>query len=196
MPTEQIVARVRRALLLDSTAYEEVRDDAAWTPICIGLVAVAVFLAGFGAWLWGEVVPAYTPGGWFVDTFILGSIITILLFLAGVLVTYVVLTQVYHETGAADAIVRVLTLGHITFALGALVFIPQIGYAFGLLSIAAMFYYTVFGLRAAFPAISPLRAMVAVLAGFAVWAIIIPLVSDAPDNNFTTGIFVYSLFED
>jgi hypothetical protein len=195
MPAEQVLARIRRALLLDSTAFEEVRDDAAFTPYAIAAAAVAVLLAGFGSWLWGEVVLDYTPSGWFVDTVILGSIFTALLFLAGVLVTYVVLTQVYRETAAADAIVRLVTLTYIPFGLGFLVFIPQIGFAFGILSIGAMFFYTIFGLRSAYPAIAPMHVMVAVLAGFAVWAVMIPLISDAPDNNFTTGVFVYSLFE-
>jgi len=195
MPTEQIVARVRRALLLDSTAFEEVRDDAAWTPICLGLAAVAVLLGGFGSWLWGEVVLPSTPSGWFVDTAIFGTIFTILLLLAGVLVTYVVLTQVFRETAAPDAVIRLVTLTHIPFALSFFVFIPQIGFAFGILTIASMFYYTTFGLRAAYPSVAPLRVMVAVLAGFALWALILPLISDYPDNNFGTGVFVYSLFE-
>jgi hypothetical protein len=56
-----------------------------------------------------------------------------------------------------------------------------------------MFFYTVFGLRAAFPAIEPLRIVFAVLLGFAVWGMILPLVGELPDNNFATGVFVFGL---
>jgi hypothetical protein len=195
VPTEQIVARIRRALLLDSAVFEEVREDTAFTPYSIGAVAIAVLLAGVGAWLFPETVLDYTPDGWFVDAFILGSIFTIILFIAGTLVTYVLLTQVFRETATPDAVIRVAGLGLLPYGLGILVFIPEIGFAFGLASIAAMFYYSTFGLRAAYPNATGMNIMLAVLAGFAVWAVILPLISGYPDNNFATGVFVYSLID-
>ena len=193
MPTQEFINRIRRALSLEQAAFEEIRDDAAFTPFAAGLAAVAVLLAALGAWLFGETVLDFKPDGWFVETFILGSIFTILLFLAGVAVTYVVLAQVYRETIAPDAFARIASLGYLPFALGLLVFIPEIGFGFGILSIAAMFFYTVFGLRAAYPAIDSLRIVVAVLLGFAVWATILPLIGEFPDSNFATGIFVFGL---
>ncbi len=193
MPTQQIIDRIRRALSLDQAAFEEARDDTAFTPVVVGLAAAAVVLAALGAWLFGETVLDFTPDGWFVDTFVLGSIFTVLLFVAGVAVTYVVLTQVYREAITPDALVRIAALGYLPFALGLLVFIPEIGFGFGILSIAAMFFYTVFGLRAAYPAVEPLRVVVAVLLGFAVWGMILPLVGELPNDNFATGVFVFGL---
>lgn len=193
MPTQQIIDRIRRALSLDQAAFEEVRDDTAFTPVIVGLAAAAVVLAAVGAWLFGETVLDFTPDGWFVDTFVLGSIFTMLLFVAGIAVTYVVLTQVYREAIATDALVRVVALGYLPFAVGLLVFIPEIGFGFGILSIAAMFFYTVFGLRSAYPAIEPLRVVVAVLLGFAFWGMILPLVGELPNDNFATGVFVFGL---
>ncbi len=194
MPTQQIIDRIRRALSLDQAVFEEIRDDTAFTPFVAGLAAAAVLLAGLGSWLFGETVLNFTPDGWFVDTFILGSVFTILLFMAGVGVTYVVITQVYREAMAPDAYVRIAALGYLPFALGLLVLIPEIGFGFGILSIAAMFFYTVFGLRAAYPAIEPLHIVVAVLLGFAVWGMILPLIGEPPNNNFATGVFVFGLF--
>jgi hypothetical protein len=193
MPTQQFVDRIKRALSLEKAAFEEARDDAAFTPFVAGLAAAAVLLAGLGSWLFGDTVLDYTPDGWFVETFILGSIFTILLFVAGVAVTYLVLTQVYREAMAPDSFVRIAALGYLPFALGLLVLIPEIGFGFGILSIAAMFFYTIFGLRAAYPAIEPVRIVVAVLLGFALWGMILPLVGEYPDNNFATGIFVFGL---
>ena len=194
MPTQQVIDRIRRALSLDQAAFEEIRDDAAFTPFAAGLAAAAVLLAGLGSWLFGETVLDFTPDGWFVDTLILGSVFTILLFMAGIGVTYVVITQVYRETMAPDAYLRIAALGYLPFALGMLVLIPEIGFGFGILSIAAMFFYTVFGLRAAYPAIEPLHIVVAVLLGFAVWGMILPLIGEPPNNNFATGVFVFGLF--
>jgi hypothetical protein len=190
---EQFSAIVRRALLLEEGAWAELRDNASFTPFAAGLAAAAILLAGLGSWLFGETVLEYKPDGWFIDTFVLGSIFTILLFSAGIGITYVVLTQVYRETIPPDALARIVAVGYLPFALGLLVFIPEIGFGFGLLSIAAMFFYTIFGLRAAYPAIDPLRIMIAVSLGFVIWGGIIPLVGEWPDNNFAAGAFVFGL---
>ena len=194
MPTEQAVARLRRAFTLDTTVFEEIRDDAAFTPIAAVLAAAAILIAGFGAWLFGETVLDFTPDGWFVDTFILGSIFMAILWVATVATIYVVLTQVYRETAAPDALFRVCAVGFLPYAIGVLVFIPEIGFAFGFLSAALTFYLTVFGLSAAFSVAQP-RAVVAAALGFAVMGIVIPLISGFPDNNFVTGVFVYSLID-
>ncbi len=144
MTLDQVIARIRRALMLDPAVYEEIRDDTNFTLVSIGSAAVAVLLAAIGAWLFGETVLDPAPGLGFVDTVILGT---------------------------------------------------QIGFAFGLASVAATFYYTIFGIRAAYPNVDNLRAMIAVLLGFAVWAVVIPIISDYPDNNWVTGVFVYSLID-
>ena len=194
MPTEQIIARLRRAFMLDPTVFEEVRDDAAFTPIAAVLAAAAVLIAGFGGWLFGETVLEVRPDGWFVDTFILGSVFTALLWVAAVATIYVVLTQVYRETADPDALFRVCAVGFLPFAMGVLVLIPEIGFAFGFMSAALTFYLTVFGLSAAF-GVAQSRALVAAALGFAVMGIVIPLISGFPDNNFVTGVFVYSLID-
>ncbi|TMF05229.1 MAG: hypothetical protein E6I38_11945 [Chloroflexi bacterium] len=195
MTLDQVIARIRRVLMLEPAAYEEVRDDTQFTFVSIGAAAVAVLLAAIGAWLFGETVLDPAPGLGFVDTVILGTIFTIVLFLIGVAVIYLMLSQVFGEETTPDALVRVVTLTHLPFGLGLFVFIPQIGFAFGLASIAATFYYTIFGIRAAYPNVDALRAMIAVLLGFAVWAMVIPIISDYPDNNWVTGVFVYSLID-
>ena len=194
MAIDQLIARLRRAVMLDATAFEEARDDATFTPLALGAAAVAVFLAGLGTFLWSEVV-ADGLDGVFVDAVILGSIFLILLWLAGMATAYVVLTQVYKESVAPDALARVMAMGHIPFALGLLIFIPGIGFAFGLLSVALMFFYTIYGIRAAFPSIDPFRVLLSTLAGFAVWAMILPLLTGVGDT-FAPGVFIYEVTED
>lgn len=195
MTFDMVIARIRRALMLDATAYEEARDDGSFTLFAIGAAVVGVLLAAIGAWLWAETVLSYSPSGWFVDTMILGTIFTIVLFLIGVGVIYLMLSQVFGAEMTADGLVRVATMTHLPYGLSLFIFIPGIGFAFGILSIAAMFYYTVFGIRAAYPNVDGLKAMVSVLVGFAIWAAVIPIISGSPDNNFVTGVFVYSLFD-
>lgn len=194
MPIDQLIDRLRRAMTLDATAFEEARDDATFTPLALGAAAVSVLIGGIGTFLWSAIVVGETDDI-FVEATILGSIFLILLWLAGIMIGYVVLTQVYKEDVAADALVRVMAIGHIPFALGLLILIPGIGFAFGLLSIALMFFYTVYGLRAAFPAIDPVRVLISVIAAFALWTMILPLLTDS-DNAFAPGVFIYEVTED
>lgn len=194
MAIDQLIARLRRAMLLDATAFEEARDDATFTPLALGAAAVAVFLAGIGTFLWSAIVIDDT-GDIFVEATILGSIFLILLWLAGIAISYVVLTQVYRESVAPDALARVMAIGHVPFAVGLLIFIPGIGFAFGLLSVALLFFYTMYGVRAAFPAIDPFRVLVSVVAGFAVWTLILPLLTSSGDA-FAPGVFIFEVTED
>ena len=87
---------------------------------------------------------------------------------------------------------RLLAVGHLPYALGLLVCIPDLGFIFGLLSILGVFWWTLFALRSALPAASEVRLAIAVVAGMAVWMAIIPFIS-GNGNEFVTGVFVYGL---
>jgi hypothetical protein len=198
MGFEQVINTFRRALTLDSAAYEEIRDNPAYTWYSVGLLVIAVLLAAIGAWLWAETVDVFssTPDGWFLDTVILGTIFTLALMAAGIAVMYFVMTQALRiAVPTVDGFIRVVALGHVSYAFGLLVFLPEIGFAFGLLAIAFAFFDTVFAIRSAYPAISPWNTTVVVTLGMLVWLALIPIFSDYPDNNFVTGPFVYALFE-
>lgn len=194
MAIDQVIARLRRALMLDTTAFEEARDDVAFTPMALAAAAIAVLIGGIGSFLWGTII-LNDAGDLFIEATILGSIFLILLMVAGIAISYVVLTQIYKEDVKPDALARVMAIGHVPFAITFFVFIPGLGFAFGMLAVALMFFYTTFGIRAAFPNIKPLRVLIAVLAAFAVWAMILPLLT-SPSNAFAPGVFVFEISAD
>ncbi|MEO8458219.1 MAG: hypothetical protein ABI559_10440 [Chloroflexota bacterium] len=191
LSADQLLDTLRRVVRLEPAVFKEIRDARALTGVITCALAIAVVIAGFGAYMYGQTVLDF--GGFsFVNTALLGSLFTFLLFLAGFGVTYIVLTQLFTIDIAPDALFRVLAVGHLPYALGLLVLIPQLGFVFGLLSILAVFYWSLFGLKAALPAASELRLAAAVIAGMALWIAIIPFIS-GPDNEFVTGVFVYGL---
>jgi len=193
---EHVVNTFRRALTLDGTAYEEIRDDPSYTPYSLAAAGIAILLAAIGAWLWAGTVDITVPDGWFLDTVILGTIFTAALMAAGVGVMYVVLSQVLRQAiPTPDGFVRVTALGHVSYAVALLVFLPQIGFGLSLLAIAFVFFDVCFAIRSAYPTVTRWNATVAVSAGMFVWLALLPIFSDFPDNNFVTGPFVYSLFE-
>lgn len=192
---EQMLAKLRRVLLLEEGAWEEVRDDATMTPIAAISAVVVIVLAGLGAYLWAEFnAPGGPPSGYFVDTVILGSIFTALLWLAWLVVTYVVLTQVFRATVAPDALFRVGAVALIPYILTFLVFIPEINFWLATGSLALVVFLTVFGIQSAF-GVQPFKALVSVLAGFSVFAIVLALLITV-NNSFATGPFVFELSED
>lgn len=189
--SNEIVDLLRRAGRLDPAAFKEIRDASGLTAYALGGLIVAILLAGFGAYMYGQTVLEF--GGFsFVKTALLGSLFTLILFAAGFGITYVVMTQLFRIDIAPDALFRLLAVGHLPYALGVFVCIPELGFAFGLLSILAVFYWSTSALRAALPAASELRLAASVLAGICLWAAFIPFIS-GPDNEFVTGVFVYGL---
>lgn len=187
---EQLWARLLRAVQMDAAAFEEARDDASFTPVGVGVAVVAILLAGLGAFLWPDVNDEFKPDGYFFDTVILGTILTLALWLAWVAVAYVVLSQVYREEVAPDALFRVFALASAPLALGLGVLVPEFGFGIGVIAVAATLGLTAFGLRSAF-SIDPRRLAAANLAGFAVFALVLPLLSTYQDAYFT-GVFLFS----
>jgi hypothetical protein len=193
MTTDLILSRLRRMIMLDTTVFPEVRDDRSFTPVAAGLAAAAVFMAGLGAFLFGQTVPSFTPDNWFLETAIMGSIFTIILLAASIALTYVVLAEIFKVPITLDGLGRVLALCYTVYAVSFFVFLPEIGFTFGVLSIAAMFYYAVSGVRAAAPGTSAGAAVLSVGAGFVLWITVMTFISDWPSNNFFNGPFVYSI---
>ena len=194
MPVEQIMARVRRALLLDVGVFEEARDDRIFTPIAIGIAGGSALLAGIGAFLWSAFILDETQD-FFLEATVLGTIFLLLLWLVGMIAAYFVLSQVYHESVALDGLIRVMCLGSVPFALSALVFIPGFGFGLAMIAMALTFFYTNYGVRAAYPDIDPMRVMMACLAAMAVWSMVVPLLTSSV-NQFAPGPFVFEWCED
>ena len=195
MTSDLILNRLRRLIMLDTTVFPEVRDDRSFTAIVAGLAAGAVIMAGLGAFLYGQTVLDFTPENWFLETAVMGSIFTIILLAAAIALTYLVLAEVFKVQVTLDGLGRVLALSYTTYALSFFVFLPEVGFTFGVLSIAAMFYYAVSGVRAAAPEASAGATLLSVGAGFVLWITVMALISDWPDDNFFNGPFVYSILD-
>ncbi len=194
MTSDLILSRLRRLIMLDTTVFPEVRDDRSFTLVAAGLAAGAVVMAGLGAFLYGETVLPFTPDNWFLETAVMGSIFTIILLAAAIALTYLVLAEVFKVQITLDGLGRVLALSYTAYALSFLVFLPEVGFTFGVLSIAAMFYYAVSGVRAAAPEASAGAAVLSVGAGFVLWITVMALISE-PGDNFFNGPFVYSIVD-
>lgn len=191
MNANELLAVLRRVVLLDRTVFPQVRDDAALTGPAAAGAAIAALIGGLGAWLYGQTVWDGVGFGFF-ETAVLGTLFMIILVMAGFGLTYVALIQFLRIDIAPDALIRLLAVGFLPYSLGLLVCIPDLGFVFGALSVIGVFWWTVYALRSALPAASELKLAAAVAAGMALWLAIVPLIS-GDGNEFVTGIFVYGL---
>ncbi|HUF52249.1 MAG TPA: hypothetical protein VMR52_00560 [Dehalococcoidia bacterium] len=195
MNSDIVLNRLRRVVTLDSSVFVEIRDDREFTAASAACALIGVLLAALGAVLYAETVLDFRPAGWIVDTLILGSLFTALLFAAAGTLIYVVLVQVYGINVAPEGLARVLGVAFGFYALGFFVFLPEVGFAAGLMSVALTFYYAVAAVRAIVPERNEIAVVAAVTSGFTLWIALMALLSNPPDNHFYTGVFVYSIFD-
>jgi hypothetical protein len=188
-----ILQRLRRLAMLDTSVFDEIRDDANATLPAALIVVVATFLSGIGGWLWYEMQDYNVKGGtFFLRSTIFGSIIAIILFAVWVGVTYVMLGQVFRARADLQQLMRVMGFGAAPFALGVLLLIPKIDFGIGLTSLALLFGSTTIAVQSATDAPAG-RVLAANAAGFAVWAIILGLLVTGtyPYDSYAPGIFVF-----
>lgn len=196
MDVNSLMQRVRRLATLDTTVFDEVREDAASTVPAIVVAVVATFLMGLGGWLWwlfnGPDFEGYTTqGDIFVQSFLVGSILSIVLWGVWLGITYVLLSQVFRARADINELVRVMGFAAAPLALGVLLFIPVLEFAIGLTVIALFFGTTYLAVKSATDA-SAGQTLVAVAAGFLVWALVLALfVGD--ENAYAPGLFIFDI---
>ncbi len=190
MDVNALMKRLQRLATLDTTVFDEVRGDQAMT-IPAAVVAVAsTFLFGLGGWLWFAFnVDGADTGDLFLKSFIIGSILSIILWGVWLGITYVVLTQLFRARADINELVRVMGFAALPLALGVLMFIPQLDFAIGLTVVALFFGTTCIAVQSATDAPAG-RSLVAVAAGFLVWAIVLTLFVSS-NNIYAPGFFIF-----
>jgi hypothetical protein len=125
----------------------------------------------------------------FVQSVILGSVFSVALWIVWLLVAWVILTQLFRDDADWQEMLRTMGMAAAPLALSIAIFIPGIALGVGLASIALFFGLTTIAIQAATPA-SPARVLVANLAGFAVWAIVLGLLVTS-ESYLAPGIFLF-----
>ncbi len=183
-----LLNRLGRLARLDTSVFDEVRLDASATVPCALVAVVSVFAAGFGGWLWWVMQDFGDKGKVLLQSFFLGSIFAIALWVAWVLIVYVLLTQVFRAQADVQQLLRVMGLAAAPLALTIFMFIPGVDFGIGLAALALFFGLTTIAVQSATNA--PAGAvLVSNGAGFAVWAIVLGfLVTD--NSFFAPGFFL------
>lgn len=180
MDPNVILNRVMRLARLDTTVFDEVRDDQQELIPAVIVAVISAFLAGLGAFMWSQVVPASAPDSAFVNQFILGSIFLVIMYGVAGLVIYVVLAQLYKVQADLQAIIRTMGYASIPLAASVLMFIPIIWPVFSLVPLALLFVMMIYAVQSATGAESN-QVVISVLIGFAVMVLILGFIAIQTD---------------
>ncbi|MBK9342218.1 MAG: hypothetical protein IPN07_04035 [Dehalococcoidia bacterium] len=117
MDPNLILNKILRLARLDTTVFDEVRDDANELIPAMIVAGVSALLAGLGATLFYEFNFDYGPEKPWLNTFILGGVFMAALYLVWVLIAYVIIVQVYKASADLQSLLR--TMGYAARAAGA-----------------------------------------------------------------------------
>jgi len=184
-----LASRLQRLTRLDTSVFEEVREDASATVPAICVVTGATLLAGLGGWFWWLLQPFGDSTRVLFQSVIMGTIFSIALWIVWMLVTWVMLTQLFREDADWQQMLRTMGMASIPLAISFGVFVPGIGLGVGLVALVLLFGLTNIAIQAVTPA-DPARVLVANVAGFAVWAIVLGLLVTS-NTYLAPGVFLF-----
>ena len=191
MDINAILNRVMRLARLDTTVFDEVRDDERELIPAVVIVAISSLLAGVGAWLWLLFVkPAGVDldfGNVLLKIMLIGTIFAAVLWGVWVAITYVILVQVYKEQTDLMSLMRTMGYAAFPISLSLLMFIPGLSFGIALAAIVLWFVMSTYAVQAASNASSD-RVVMANAIGFIVFAVFMALI--ARESGLTTGVFV------
>ena len=194
MDPNLILNRLVRLAQLDTSPFDEVRDDQRELVPAVAIVAISALLAGIGVWLRLLFVKPDGPIDVdfvkvFLNVWLLGTLVTVVLWGVWVGVTAVVLQSFFKEPVDMMSLFRTMGYASFPFAASFLVLLPYLHMGIGLAALVAWFVLSIFAVQAASGADSG-KVIKATLAGFLVFATLLGMF--ARGAGIGTGVFIDS----
>ena len=182
------VRRIRRLGILDLSVLDEVGTDPRATVPSLVIASSSMFMLGLGGWLWW-----LTSGLGDVQTVLLksvfiGSLFSLALWLAWLVVVYVILQRITEATINVERLVRAAGMATTPLAIGLLMVIPGISFGIGIVAVGAWALATQAAIERA-TGITGRPVVIANAAGFAVWALAMSLLATST-NQIAPGPFL------
>ncbi|MGK2964157.1 MAG: hypothetical protein ACSLFM_00970 [Tepidiformaceae bacterium] len=183
--------RVLRLIKLDTSVFDEVRDDANELIPALIVAGISALLAGLGSFLWWQIHFDRTPDGLFLNTFILGSIFLAAMYAVWVLIAYVVLVQMYKLQVDLNSLLRTMGYAALPLAAGVLGFLPVLYPVFWIVPLALLLVTSAYAVQSASGAASN-QVVVANIIGFSVMVLVLGVIAMSGDNApMGAGIFAF-----
>ena len=188
--------RIFRLSKFDQNVFGEIRDDSSAKLITsITIIVVSSLLAGLGSFLYWEISGNPVVENQFINTFIFGSLFMALLYIEGLLVTFVLLVQVFRIPVDLHALLCVGGYASFPLCLSLLMAIPLVYPLFSILSLCLLFLFLDIGMQEVCQEKSA-KVFFATLLGFATMVAALGIIAvlfsnpDAPIGAGPFGIFL------
>jgi hypothetical protein len=193
MDPNLVINRILRLARLDTTVFDEVRDDANELIPALVVAGIAALLAGLGATLFWvfNFDSSYRPEKVWLNAFILGSIFLAALYFVWILISYVILVQVYKASADLMSLIRTMGYGAVPLALSVLMFIPVLYPVVALVSIVLLFVMSIYAVQSVTNADST-QVVIANVAGFSVMTLVLSIVAFSSDTT-VIGAGIYAI---
>ena len=193
MDPNLILNKILRLARLDTTVFDEVRDDANELIPAMIVAGVSALLAGLGATLFYEFNFDYGQEKPWLNTFILGGVFMAALYLVWVLIAYVIIVQVYKASADLQSLLRTMGYAAVPLALSVLMFIPVLYPVFAIVPLALLFVMSIYAVQAVTNADST-QVVIANTAGFSVMVLVLSIVAFSSDTT-VMGAGLFSILQ-
>ena len=182
------LTRLRRLALLDLNVLDDVRHDEGATVSSLLVATSSMALLGVGGWLWWVFSGFGDGGAVFLKSVLFGTLASLLMWLVWLLIVHRLLERIAGVTVPVEQLVRAAGFATAPLALGLLMALPAVSFGVGLLALGAWLLTTQAAVERVAGGGSG-AVMVANLAGFAAWAVLMSLLTTA-SNQLGSGPFL------
>lgn len=188
------IRRVQRLLRLDLGALDDAAADVHATVPSVLVAVLSMALLGLGGWLWWLRSGLGDARGVLLSSAVFGTVFSLALWLAWLLIAYTLLARTATRPPRIDALARTCGLATLPLALGLLMVIPVVSFAVGVFALVAWVALTQLAIERATAAPTS-AALLANLAGFAVWAAVMSILSSAQQQLAPGPFLAESVWE-
>lgn len=180
--------RLQRVAQLDASVFDDIGSDTRATAPALLVAGTSMVLLGLGGWLWWWASGLGELDSVFIKTVVLGTLFSLALWLAWLLVVYVVLLRVAGVTVEIEPMLRAAGFACAPLALGFLMVVPGISFGVGIMALGVWAVAMHTALRRA-TGVEGGALVLANAAGFGLWAVVMSLLATS-SNQIAPGPFL------
>jgi hypothetical protein len=198
---QSTAAWLGRLARLDLTVFEEIRSSPPATTGAVAVVFGASVMAGIGTWLWAVQWSGIEATDVFIRSLVIGSVLQTLAWFIWVYIVFLVLVRAYGARTDFAELIRTMGFAFSPMALSILIAVAGFSVPFGVISIASTVLLNFFAMQAASNA-EPRQALLADLAGFTVFAVVMGVLANIGEvsagggariGGIAPGLFFFDL---
>ena len=187
-------SRLIRLARFDLDVLDELRRDAGATAPALLVAICSMLLYGVGGWLWWVRDDFSDAGALLLKSAGIGTLFALALWLAWLLVVYLVLLQFSRVMAPVDQLLRAAGFAAAPLVVGLLMVVPGVSVGIGILALGGWLVFTQSAVERCAPRARGVAAL-ANLSGFAVWVVVMSVLA-LGDEPFVPGAFLIEAFSD